>query len=93
MNDAVLIAIIGAFATIVAGVPAVLIERSRRENSGDHAIAQMRLSKVLKNLGEVSEKLGAMDHNLEGHLDEHVGRTPHDDTTRRIASTSKVARK
>lgn len=93
MNDAILIAIIGAFATIVAGVPAVLIERARRENSGDHALVQRQLFKLLKNIGEVSEQVGAVDNKLEGHLKEHVGRTPQDDTTRRITGSSKISRK
>jgi hypothetical protein len=46
MNDVVLVALIGAFGTVAAGLPAVLIERARRENNGDHAIVRRKLREL-----------------------------------------------
>lgn len=71
MNDAVLIALIGAFATIAAGIPAVLIERARRENTADHGIVRSRLGKLFEAIGEVSEQIESVDDKLSEHLKDH----------------------
>ena len=72
MNDIVLVALIGAFATIAAGLPAVLIERGRRENSDDHATVRKKLSELRLSVEKVSSKIGSVDGKLEKHLNDHT---------------------
>jgi hypothetical protein len=72
LNDAIIIAIIGLVGTIVAGIPAVLIQRAREENNFDHAIVQNRLKGLLNAVGEVSEQVEKIDDKLEEHLKDHL---------------------
>jgi hypothetical protein len=71
MNDVVLVALIGAFGTVAAGLPAVLIERARRENMGDHAIVRRKLREVGLQIEKVSTKISSIDGKLEEHLNDH----------------------
>ena len=71
MNDVVLVALIGAFGTIAAGLPAVLIERARRENSDDHATVRKKLSELRLGIEKVSTKISSVDGKLEEHLNSH----------------------
>lgn len=71
MSDVVVVALIGAFGTIAAGLPAVLIERARRENSDDHATVRRRLSELRLGIEKVSTKIDSVDGKLEEHLDSH----------------------
>jgi hypothetical protein len=71
LNDAVVIALIGLLGTIVAGVPAILIQRARQENNFDHAIVQNRLKGLLNAVGEVSEQVEKIDDKLQEHLSDH----------------------
>ena len=72
LNDAIIIALIGLIGTIVAGIPAVLIQRDREENNFDHAIVQNRLKGLLNAVGEVSEQVEKIDDKLEEHLKDHL---------------------
>lgn len=93
MSDAVIVAIIGVIGTLCAGIPAVLIERARRENNNDHAVVQMRLSRIMNAIKDLSDKVGNVDGRLEGHLREHSDGTPINVTNRRTTRTDKVSRK
>jgi hypothetical protein len=71
MNDVVLVALIGAFGTVAAGLPAVLIERARRENNDDHATVRKKLSELRLSVEKVSTKISSVDGKLEEHLNDH----------------------
>lgn len=72
MNDAIVIALIGLLGTVVAGIPAILIQRARQENNFDHAIVQNRLKGLLNAVGEVSEQVEKIDDKLDEHLKDHL---------------------
>jgi hypothetical protein len=86
MSDVVLVALIGAFGTIAAGLPAVLIERARRENSDDHATVRKKLSELRLSIEKVSTKIGSVDGKLEEHLNNHKSGDLNDEPNRRIKS-------
>ena len=93
MSDAVIVAIIGVIGTLCAGVPAVLIERARRENNNDHALVQMRLSRIMGAIKDLSDKVGKVDGRLEGHLKDHSDGNLVYDANRRATRSDKVSRK
>ena len=93
MSDAVIVAIIGVIGTLCAGVPAVLIERARRENNNDHALVQMRLSRIMGAIKDLSEKVSRVDGRLEGHLKDHSDGNLVYDANRRATRTDKISRK
>lgn len=86
MNDVVLVALIGAFGTIAAGLPAVLIERARRENSDDHATVRKKLSELRLGIEKVSTKIGSVDGKLEEHLNSHKDGDSDNELNRRTKS-------
>lgn len=86
MNDVVLVALIGAFGTIAAGLPAVLIERARRENSDDHATVRTKLGELRLSIEKVSTKIGSVDGKLEKHLNDHSDGDLANESNRRIKS-------
>ena len=86
MNDVVLVALIGAFGTVAAGLPAVLIERARRENNGDHAIVRRKLRELGLQIEKVSTKIGSVDGKLEGHLNRHKDGDLVNESDRRVKS-------
>lgn len=86
MNDVVLVALIGAFGTIAAGLPAVLIERARRENSDDHATVRKKLSELRLGIEKVSTKIGSVDGKLEQHLNSHKDGDSDNELDRRTKS-------
>ena len=86
MNDVVLVALIGAFGTVAAGLPAVLIERARRENNGDHAIVRRKLRELSLQIEKVSTKIGSVDGKLEGHLNSHKDGDLVNESDRRVKS-------
>ena len=93
MSDAVIVAIIGVLGTLCAGVPAVLIERARRENNNDHALVQMRLSRIMSAIKDLSDKVSKVDGRLEGHLKDHVDGNTLNDANRRVTRSDKISRK
>ena len=54
----IIIALISAVAIIVAGLPAALIERARKENADDHAYVRKVLTRV--------------ENKLDDHLEDHA---------------------
>jgi hypothetical protein len=86
MNDVVLVALIGAFGTVAAGLPAVLIERARRENNGDHAIVRRKLRELGLQIEKVSTKIGSVDGKLERHLNSHKDGDLVNESDRRVKS-------
>lgn len=70
MTEAVLIAVIGAFAVITAGLPATLIERARRENATDHAFVRRRLDRIDEHLDEIEDAVDDVAETLTAHLDD-----------------------
>lgn len=54
----IIIALISAVAIIVAGLPAALIERARKENADDHAYVRKVLTRV--------------ETKLDNHLEDHA---------------------
>ena len=93
MSDAVIVAIIGVLGTLCAGIPALLIERARRENNNDHALVQMRLSRIMGAIKDLSDKVSKVDGRLEGHLKDHVDGNPLNDANRRVTRSDKISRK
>ena len=93
MSDAVIVAIIGVIGTLCAGIPALLIERARRENNNDHALVQMRLSRIMSAIKDLSDKVSKVDGRLEGHLKDHVDGNPLNDANRRVTRSDKISRK
>lgn len=93
MSDAVIVALIGVIGTVAAGLPAVLIERARRENNNDHAVVQMRLSRIMNAVKDVSEKVSKVDGRLEGHLKDHSDGNLVYDANRRATRSDKISRK
>ena len=93
MSDAVIVAIIGVIGTLCAGIPALLIERARRENNNDHALVQMRLSRIMSAIKDLSDKVSKVDGRLEGHLKDHSDGNPLNDANRRVTRSDKVSRK
>jgi hypothetical protein len=86
MNDVVLVALIGAFGTVAAGLPAVLIERARRENNGDHAIVRRKLRELGLQIEKVSTKIGSVDGKLKEHLNSHKDGDLVNESDRRVKS-------
>jgi hypothetical protein len=58
MQTEITVALISAVALIVAGVPAALVERARRENADDHAYVRRILTRV--------------ENKLDNHLEDHI---------------------
>ena len=58
MQTEITVALISAVALIVAGVPAALVERARRENADDHAYVRQILTRV--------------ENKLDNHLEDHI---------------------
>ena len=58
MQTEITVALISAVALIVAGVPAALVERARRENADDHAYVRKILTRV--------------ENKLDNHLEDHI---------------------
>ena len=92
MSDAVIVAIIGVIGTLCAGIPAILIERARRENNNDHALVQMRLSRIMSAIKDLSDKVSKVDGRLEGHLKDHVDGNLLNDANRRVTRSDKISR-
>lgn len=88
MNDVVLVALIGAFGTIAAGLPAVLIERARRESNDDHAVVRKKLSELRLSIEKVSTKVSSVDGKLEEHLNSHLNGDLVNESNRRTKSGS-----
>lgn len=70
MNETLLIAIIAAVGVIVAGLPAALIERARKENTLDHAFVRNTLEHIDEHLNEIEDSVDDVAEALKQHIDE-----------------------
>jgi predicted lipid-binding transport protein (Tim44 family) len=68
MNEAIIVAIIGGFAVVAAGLPAALIERARRENSDDHAFVRDVLQGIDEHLTEIEDSVDDVAEALKEHI-------------------------
>lgn len=66
------LAVIAAFAVIMAGVPSALIERARRENADDHATVRRRLDRIDEHLDEIEDSVDDVATTLVDHLNWHT---------------------
>jgi len=58
MPNEIIVAIIGGVCLVIAaGLPAVLVERARKENAGDHQYVRRILTRV--------------ENKIDNHLEEH----------------------
>jgi len=70
MTEAVLVAVIAAVGVAVAGVPAALIERARRENATDHAYVRHTLEAIDAHLDEIEDAVEDVSEALTNHIDD-----------------------
>lgn len=70
------LAVIAAFAVIMAGVPSALIERARRENADDHASVRRRLDRIDEHLDEIEDSVDDVATTLVDHLNWHNKEAP-----------------
>ena len=70
MNETVVVALIAAIGVIVAGLPAALIERARKENTLDHAFVRHTLEHIDEHLNEIEDSVDDVAEALKEHLDE-----------------------
>jgi predicted lipid-binding transport protein (Tim44 family) len=78
MTEAVIVAVIAAVGVAVAGVPAALIERARRENATDHAYVRHTLEAIDAHLDEIEDAVEDVSEALTNHIDDeeaHRGNT------------------
>jgi predicted lipid-binding transport protein (Tim44 family) len=78
MTEAVLVAVIAAIGVAIAGVPAALIERARRENATDHAYVRHTLEAIDAHLDEIEDAVEDVSEALINHIDDeeaHRGNT------------------
>lgn len=78
MTEAVLVAVIAAVGVAIAGVPAALIERARRENATDHAYVRHTLEVIDAHLDEIEDAVEDVSEALINHIDDeeaHGGNT------------------
>jgi len=78
MTEAVLVAVIAAVGVAIAGVPAALIERARRENATDHAYVRHTLETIDAHLDEIEDAVEDVSEALINHIDDeeaHRGNT------------------
>jgi hypothetical protein len=71
MSTEVVVALIAAFAVIMAGVPSAFIERARRENADDHAAVRRRLDRIDEHLDEIEDSVDDVAEVLGSHLSWH----------------------
>lgn len=71
MTTEIIVALIGVLAVAVAGLPATLIERARRENSQDHARVRTQLERIDEHLSEIEDSVDDVAEALRLHVEEH----------------------
>lgn len=85
MNTAIIVAIISGVATLFAAIlPALLVQKARRENSADHGIVRSRLDAIDDHLGVVEAEVRNVALGLDTHLLEHKRSELEDGNPRRV---------
>lgn len=72
MNTAITVALISGIATLFAAIlPALLVQKARRENATDHGKVSSRLDRIDDHLGVVEAEVRNVALGLDTHLLEH----------------------
>ncbi len=87
MNTAIIVAIISGVATLFAAIlPALLVQKARRENSADHGKVSSRLDRIDDHLGVVEAEVRNVALGLDTHLLEHKRSELQDGNPRRVGN-------
>jgi hypothetical protein len=72
MNTAITVALISGIATLFAAIlPALLVQKARRENATDHGKVSTRLDRIDDHLDVVEAEVRNVALGLDTHLLEH----------------------
>jgi hypothetical protein len=87
VNTAIIVAIISGVATLFAAIlPALLVQKARRENSADHGKVSSRLDRIDDHLGVVEAEVRNVALGLDTHLLEHKRSELQDGNPRRVGN-------
>jgi hypothetical protein len=71
MSTEVVVALIALLGVVVAGVPAALIERARKENAKDHDYVASVLDTIDDHLDDIENKVEDVADKLDAHVADH----------------------
>lgn len=87
MNTAIIVALISGVATLFAAIiPALLVQKARRENATDHGKVSSRLDRIDDHLGVVEAEVRNVALGLDTHLLEHKRSELEDGNPRRVGN-------
>jgi len=85
VNTAIIVALISGVATLFAAIlPALLVQKARRENATDHGKVSSRLDRIDDHLGVVEAEVRNVALGLDTHLLEHKRSELEDGNPRRV---------
>jgi len=85
VNTAIIVALISGVATLFAAIlPALLVQKARRENATDHGKVSSRLDRIDDHLGVVEAEVRNVALGLDTHLLEHKRSELEDGNLRRV---------
>lgn len=68
MNTEIVVALIALVGVLVAGIPAALIERARKENAADHDFVATLLERIDDHLDEIESSVDDVADDLRQHV-------------------------
>ena len=68
MNTEIVVALIALVGVLVAGIPAALIERARKENAADHDFVATLLERIDDHLDEIESSVDDVADDLRKHI-------------------------
>lgn len=68
MNTEIVVALIALVGVLVAGIPAALIERARKENAADHDFVATLLERMDDHLDEIESSVDDVADELRKHV-------------------------
>ena len=68
MNTEIIVALIALVGVLVAGIPAALIERARKENAADHDFVATLLERMDDHLDEIEASVDDVADELRKHV-------------------------
>jgi hypothetical protein len=68
MNTEIVVALIALVGVLVAGIPAALIERARKENAADHDFVATLLERIDDHLDEIESSVDDVADDLRKHV-------------------------
>jgi hypothetical protein len=71
MSTEIVVALIALLGVVVAGVPAALIERARKQNAEDHDYVADVLDRLDDHLDEIEESVDRVADKLDDHVSGH----------------------